>query len=247
MPNSWFQFKQFMVRQDRCAMKVSTDACIQGAWAARYLQRQAGPLHVLDIGTGTGLLSLMLAQEAPQAQFLAIELHEAACKQAAENFAASPWADRLQAHHTALNDLAAKPEHHTRYDFIICNPPFFHNHLAAKEAQRNDARHSAALDKPALAGAIAQLLGPSGTCCILYPATEWSAWEQIAAAYGLYPHHVLEVQPSLQHRPNRVAGIFGRGPAADKEAAASALVIYEPDRRYTTAFAALLRPYYLAL
>lgn len=244
MSNSWFRFKQFRVGQERCAMKVSTDACIQGAWTAQQLQRIScgKPLHLLDIGTGTGLLSLMLAQSYDAAMIDAIELNEDAAQQAAENFAQSPWHSRLRALHTSL---AAFNRGEGAYDTIICNPPFFHNQLQAAQQARSDARHSAALDKPTLARALAHLLTEQGYCSIMYPASEWEDWLKTAATQGLHARVTLAIQPRNQQLANRFVGIFSKGHA--EETFNETLVIYEDDQRYTPAFSALLQPYYLAL
>lgn len=244
MPNSWFRFKQFHVGQERCAMKVSTDACIQGAWTAQQLQHMScgKPLRLLDIGTGTGLLSLMLAQEYDTVLIDAIELNEDAAQQAAGNFAQSPWHDRLRAMHTSLAEF--KGGEHT-YDIIICNPPFFHNQLQAVQQARNDARHSTALDKPTLAQALAHLLKEQGYCSIMYPASEWKDWLETAAGQGLQARVTLAIHPRGQQPANRFVGIFGKD---QTEAICNeTLVIYEEDQSYTPAFSTLLQPYYLAL
>lgn len=242
MPNSWFQFKQFRVQQDRCAMKVSTDACIQGAWAAIQFPGKASQ-RVLDIGTGTGLLSLMLAQTLPDAHIDAIELNMEACAQAAGNFALSPWADRLKATPTALADFieVATPS----YDLIICNPPFFHNQLQAAQTARNDARHSVALDKETLAAAIAQLLSPEGYCCVMYPEREWLDWRHTATAHQLCAEKILEVQPGATAAVNRVIGIFRRQETS--RTGMEKLIIYQENKQYTDGFRQLLAPYYLHL
>ncbi|HEY0272940.1 MAG TPA: methyltransferase domain-containing protein, partial [Chitinophaga sp.] len=117
MGNPYFKFKQFIVRQDRCAMKVCTDACLQGAYTARYLSGKPSVGRVLDIGTGTGLLSLMGAQQS-NAFFTGVELDVAAGAQAAENFAASPWKARLAAVCTDARTFSAPAP----FDFIISNP-----------------------------------------------------------------------------------------------------------------------------
>ena len=225
-------------------MKVSTDACIQGAWAARQLQ-EAQALTVLDIGTGTGLLSLMLAQLNPGIVVDAIELNEEAAEQARHNFSASPWSKRLQVYPNALADFRNAHPAQEQYDFIICNPPFFHNQLQAPDKARNDARHSVSLSKTELAGTASALLKPSGTLCVLYPAREWDDWEKAAAQYGLYPQKTLTIHPNSTAAPNRLTGLFSK--VTDAPTHKDQLVIYEPDKRYTPAFTDLLQAYYLYL
>src|SRR5688500_11779251 len=129
MANQYFQFKQFSIQQDRCAMKVSTDACIQGAWTPIADNVK----DVLDIGAGTGLLSLMLAQRNYDIRIDAVELDVEAAQQAKENVASSPWKDRVEV-------IQADVTQHSftkLYDMVICNPPFFNNSLLGDTDTRN--------------------------------------------------------------------------------------------------------------
>jgi tRNA1Val (adenine37-N6)-methyltransferase len=241
MPNAYFDFKQFRIAQDRCAMKVSTDACIQGAWLATVF-RQNNPATILDIGAGTGLLSLMLAQELPDSLITAIEINEAACVQAAENIRNSPWAERVSVIQTALQDF--RPQ--ATFDAIICNPPFFHNHLESQDQDRSLARHSHTLTKEVLAESLARCLNQEGGAGILYPTTEWPAWVDIAQQQGLYVQQQLLIRPHEGKAPNRIVGIMGHHPVTDIDA--TELCIYEKGSRvYTAAFEGLLKLYYLHL
>jgi tRNA1Val (adenine37-N6)-methyltransferase len=243
MANDWFRFKQFMIAQDKCAMKVSTDACIQGAYAARYLKQQAVPgklWQVLDIGTGTGLLSLMIAQEV-NAMIDAVEADAAASRQAAANFSNSDWHARLHAHHGNIKDYVPA----LQYDFIICNPPFFNNSLKNKNAGKTMARHDDTLPQALLAQLVRQLLQDEGRFCVMYPATEWQQWTHVAAEAGLQ----LIAQLSIKHKSgqpgNRQIGIFQKNipEALYKEA----LVIYGADGNYAPPFVALMKAYYFNL
>lgn len=241
MPNAYFDFKQFRIAQDRCAMKVSTDACIQGAWLAAAF-RQSQPSTILDIGTGTGLLSLMLAQECSKAIITAVEINEDACAQAMENARNSPWADRVEICCKALQDMDVA----LKYDAIICNPQFFHNHLESQDGHRSLARHSHTLSKEVLAGKAAQLLSPAGVAGILYPTSEWDAWVSIARNNGLYVQHQLLIKPYMHKAPNRVVGIMSRQMPVSVQT--TVLCIYEAGtRNYTPEFIDLLNPYYLHL
>jgi tRNA1Val (adenine37-N6)-methyltransferase len=231
-------------------MKVSTDACIQGAWASRWLQqhRHSGDVKILDIGTGTGLLSLMLLQLNPGSSMDAIELNENAFLQARKNFNSSPWSDKLVVYHHSLNDYVAKSGNgleHKQYHFIICNPPFFHNHLQAQQKARNDARHSISLSKADLAHAVSILLDAKGFFCVMYPCTEWNDWLQVGKDHDLYALSTIEVRPKAKMQPNRVIGLFAKKNNQPSET--ETLVIYEEDKNYTEQFKALLQPYYLAL
>jgi tRNA1Val (adenine37-N6)-methyltransferase len=245
MANDYFQFKQFRILQEHCAMKVSTDACIQGAWAASILGNSVQPRRVLDIGTGTGLLSLMLAQQHPDLNIDGLEIDPGATRQALENIKASPWPQRVKVWPVALQDFIREPAHAGAYDYIICNPPFFHNQLQSIQQQRNQARHSISLSKELLAAATVRLLRNEGICCILYPAREWEAWHHIALQHGLHLQQSLSIQPDEHKAPNRIAGIYTLYP--QHRPGITYLTIRQHDGHYTPEFISLLQPYYLHL
>lgn len=186
----------------------------------------------------------MLAQELPGARIEAIELNMEAAGQAAANCQASPWSNRLRVNAIALNDFTNDDTVHP-YDFIICNPPFFHQQLPSPEAARNDARHSTALDKESLARGIARLMSDEGTACIMYPAREWPNWLKAAADEGLYPLKLLNIQARRELPANRILGLFGKkAPAFCTD---GLLTIYDQPGAYTLPFTVLLRPFYLHL
>ncbi|RQO31597.1 hypothetical protein DBR32_06485 [Taibaiella sp. KBW10] len=242
MANSYFDFKQFRIAQDHCAMKVSTDACIQGAWLAKVLQLQP-PARLLDIGTGTGLLSLLLAQSLPEVHITAIEINEQASIQAADNIQQSPWANRIQVQHTSLQQFSPAED---AFEAIICNPPFFHKHLESKDEDRSAARHSPALSKAVLAEKVQEYLAPEGQFGLMYPVSEWADWLKVAAQQGLYCQRQLRVQPHQQKEANRVVGVFGKKPCS--EPLTETLCIYEAGTRtYTSDFILLMKQYYIYL
>ncbi|MBW8687853.1 tRNA1(Val) (adenine(37)-N6)-methyltransferase [Chitinophaga rhizophila] len=241
MANHYFSFKQFTVYQDACAMKVCTDACVQGAYTAAYLSTRPPVHRILDIGTGTGLLSLMLAQEVPAATITGIELDTAAATQASTNFAASPWSDRLQVIATDAKDLAAT----TLYDFIITNPPFYESDLKSVNQLRNQAMHATTLDYIELLQVIDRHLSATGQFSVLLPYRPFADFVQLAAKAGFVLQDVLHVKQSEQHDYFRSVGIFGRHTAPLGE---QFLSIRQADKKtYTTEFARLLQPYYLFL
>ncbi|HMI78726.1 MAG TPA: methyltransferase, partial [Ferruginibacter sp.] len=162
MPNNYFQFKQFTVFQDKCAMKVCTDACLFGSLIANG---QLLPAHCLDIGTGTGLLSLMYAQKDPLAIIDAVEIDEAVAGQAKENFAASPWAGRLNIFNTDI--LALHPPE--KYDLIFSNPPFFEDDLRSPDEFKNSAKHDTTLDLKQLLQVVDTNLTNEGSFAVLLP------------------------------------------------------------------------------
>ncbi|WP_428624382.1 tRNA1(Val) (adenine(37)-N6)-methyltransferase [Sedimenticola sp.] len=175
---STFRFQQFTVQQGESAMKVCTDATLFGAMAP-----VAGGEQVLDIGAGGGLLSLMLMQLGA-AQVTAVELTESACRDAALNFAASPWCDHLEWVHQSIQDFAADCQR--RYDLVISNPPFFQQHSKSRETLRNLARHSDRLPHTELVGIAARLLSESGCFYLLIPRHAVAPVTALAEAAGLF-------------------------------------------------------------
>ena len=238
MANDYFQFQQFRIDQGDCAQKVSTDACLLGA--ATDL---TGATRVLDIGTGTGLLALMVAQRAPQALIEAIEIDPAAAAQAARNVAASPWASRIGVRPLSLAAYAAALP--PVFSHIICNPPFFRHSLAPPDAARATARHAGAgsLTFAEIAAFAADFLAPAGTLTVLLPPPEMAHFAQAAQAAGLPPQARLVVRHRPGGRVTRVIGQFGREAAAGE----TNLLIQEEDGAYSAAFRALLAGFYLGL
>lgn len=226
-------------------MKVSTDACIQGAWSAAQLQGLQ-PATILDIGAGTGLLTLMLAQRLTASRFLAIEPEPGACAQAAENFRSSPWPERIRCEGTDLQGLIGQHRNGKNFEAIICNPPFFEGQLGAGSAPRNLARHDA-LSMAELAGSAWRLLRPGGILSVLYPEREWARWERTAAQAGWELRRELKIVPAPGKAANRRIGLFSEAAGTRCVTVREELIIYEAPGRYSPAFVQLLQPYYLYL
>lgn len=237
MSNSYFQFKQFRIEQDRCAMKVSTDACIQGAWTPVAPEAR----RMLDIGAGTGLLSLMMAQRFPLLHIDAVELNPDAASQAADNIAASPWAGRISLSQADVRSLDF-PE---RYDLIICNPPFFTDHLRSEDLARNDARHAHTLDMEELEQVMRKALDEKGRVCLLLPVTEWPDRAAHLEASGWQLQHRLDVRSKAEKQPERVISIWGR--YSEQIAIREELTIYKGHNQYTAEAGTLLKDFYLRL
>lgn len=234
--NTYFQFKQFRVEQDSCAMKVSTDACILGAWAPV----NSTVKRVLDIGTGTGLLSLMLAQKNSNIHIDAIELNEDAARQAAMNFTTSPWRDRLKGIYADIRHFSAD----TKYDMIICNPPFFQNSLSGSDKHRNIARHTHELEYKDIIAAMDRYLNENGYAVILLPAAEHEIWNVLLKKYGWYVNTQLNVKPLPYKSVNRIISVCSRH---NTDCDQQELCIYLEQGRYSPEFISLLKPYYLQL
>ncbi|WP_161890429.1 tRNA1(Val) (adenine(37)-N6)-methyltransferase [Pontibacter russatus] len=236
MPNDFFQFKQFRVAQDRCAMKVCTDSCLFGA----YID-VAGARRVLDIGAGTGLLSLMVAQRS-EAVVDAVEINPEAQVQARENFAVSPWADRLRLHAEPLQHYAAQQP----YDVILSNPPFFLASLKSENAAKNTARHTGDLLFEDILHFARQHLTPQGHLFLLLPPAEAALFQKAAQAYGFHLAETVEVFTYRGGKCIRHIQTFGFAPVG--QPLSRRLYIREADKAtYTQEFIALLQPYYLHL
>jgi tRNA1Val (adenine37-N6)-methyltransferase len=179
MSNKYFRFKQFTVYQDRCAMKVGTDGMLLGAWA-----EVSGCRRILDVGAGTGLIALMMAQRCSEAVIDAVEIDNEAYMQAKSNIEASPFADRINIFNAAFQDFARTAT--AAYDLIISNPPFFVSSLKSPVYKRNIARHDERLPLRELFEAAKLRLAPEGRIALIVPAPQHIDTEDIASATGLF-------------------------------------------------------------
>lgn len=185
MPNDHFTFKRFTVRQDKCAMKVGTDGVLLGAWAGG---RDILVSNVLDVGTGTGVVALMLAQRFPGARIDAIDIDVCAVSQATENFAQSEWIERICAVHSSVQDF--RPDR--KYDLIVSNPPYFIDSMKA-DAKRTLARHTDTLSYADLVDGVVRLLGNDGSFAVIFPYVESNIFIIEAAKKGLYVNRRMDV------------------------------------------------------
>jgi tRNA1Val (adenine37-N6)-methyltransferase len=194
MGNSWFQFQQFRINQDRCAMKISTDAVLLGA-----LAEADEPKHILDIGTGTGIIALMLAQRFSEAKIEAVELDEQAAIQAGENFAGSKFDARLTIHQERIQDFATSK----RFDLIVSNPPYFTAHLKAKGKERNQALHTDTLSFADLVKQVTRLLANSGRFWMILPPYESAVFQELALKQGLFSNQIFRLKDKPEKQVQR--------------------------------------------
>jgi tRNA1Val (adenine37-N6)-methyltransferase len=202
MPNNYFRFKQFIVFHDRCSMKVNTDGVLLGAWAD-----VASAGRALDVGTGSGIIALMIAQRS-QAWVDAVEIDQAAFLQAAENTDRSPWKDRIRIYHDSFQHFA--PDSNTGYDHIVSNPPYFRHSLKPSDSLRSKARHDVSLTHEDLLKHVVQCLAPAGRLSVILPYLTHQYFTEIAHYQGLYPQRITRVRPKPGASFSRVLLTFGK-------------------------------------
>ncbi len=236
MANSYFQFKQFKIERDKCAMKVCTDSCLFGAWVPIPTSTKT----ILDIGTGTGLLSLMCAQKT-NASITGIEIDEAAYLQTQSNFKNSHWNNRLE---VVLGDIR-KYAFQQKFDFIICNPPFFKDKIVSFSPTEKIAKHSTHLNIYELFESIHNLLNLNGQFACLFPFFRKDEIEKIAYEFNFHLVHSIYFKQSTSHSYFRYAAVFTtqkNEPLSHQEVA-----IKNELGHYSDAVIQLLQPYYLYL
>lgn len=236
MSNSYFQFKQFTVFHDRCAMKVGTDGVLLGAWT-----RTGQGCSILDIGTGTGLIALILAQRVPDARITAVELDREASLQAAENVRNSPWAARIEVVEADIRQYATRVSH--PFDIIVSNPPFFNSSLHSPSEARTQARHTDSLSYTELLQGVCLLLADGGEFSVIIPSDSATDFIVNAAGKGLYLHRRTNVRTLSRAQPKRVLLAFGKSVPAG--VITDELVIATQPGIYTEAYRELTRDLYL--
>ena len=183
-----FEFKKFKVNHERCRTRISTDAVVLGAWAeCKKAER------ILDVGTGSGVIALMLAQRNAEAQVVGVEIDAEAASQAKENVMYSPWADRIAIEHTDVQGYASDCE--DCFDLIVCNPPFFSGGSLSSGANRLAMRSTKKLPHGDLLGAFRTLLTETGKAVVVLPYIEGLRFSELARSYGLYPVRILQLRP----------------------------------------------------
>jgi tRNA1Val (adenine37-N6)-methyltransferase len=234
-----FQFKQFSVQQDKCAMKIGTDGVLLGAWCPI----DNNPNSILDIGAGTGILSLMLAQRTNAEQIDALEIDENAFEQATDNFENSPWSDKLFCFHAGLDEFVEDPE--DEYDIIISNPPFFSEDVKTNNESRDLARFQEAMPFEDLVEAADLLLSENGIFAVIIPYKEEERFIDLCAEMELFPIKVTRVKGSHTTPIVRSLLAFKRYELSVLEA--DELVIEINRHEYTDDYINLTKDFYLKM
>ena len=243
MANSYFKFRQFTIQQDKCAMKVCTDACLFGALVANNIfstTKTNDALQCLDIGTGTGLLSLMITQKNNQIKIDAIEIDAPAAEQATENIAASPWANNIQVFKKDILTLETDKE----YNYIFSNPPFFKDDLKSAVKAKNNAKHDTSLSLLQLLQVVNKQLATTGVFAVLLPYHRVDYFIEESKKMGLYLTKQVLVKQTIKHKFFRGILFFNR---TQSETELSEIVIKDAENNYPPEFAAALKDYYLFL
>lgn len=237
-----FQFKQFAINDDRCAMKVGTDGVLLGAWAD-----VAHAKRVLDVGAGCGLISLMLAQRFPQIHVTALELDSDAAIQAQENAAESPFAMQVDVVEGDFADFALQDDGRTfeAFDAIVSNPPFFEEDLLPPDGARANARHTAAgLNFENLVAGSARLLCDGGTLSVIIPKDAQLRFHAICNRHGFSLLRATDVRTVIRKAPKRVMLHFVKSRSATAEVLRDEIVLMQDGKR-SAAYADLCRDFYL--
>jgi tRNA1Val (adenine37-N6)-methyltransferase len=233
MSNPYFSFKQFTVRHDRCAMKVGTDGTLLGAWT-----RVEEARRILDVGTGTGLIALMMAQRVPEARILAIDIDCEAVGQATENVAASPWPERIC---VERRDVRTLDEPAGTFDLVVSNPPYF-NALHSPDAQRHAARHTDSLSFGELTAAAARLLTAEGRLAVVIPTDAVREMQAAAAEADLFPcrHTLVRTKPGAPAKRSLLEFQRRVEPYAEEE-----LLLEEAPNQRSAQYRALTADFYI--
>lgn len=228
-----FHFKQFVVKQKTGVMKVGTDGILLGAWV-----NVTDAKHILDIGTGSGMVALMCAQKNQEAKIDAVDIEEAAYKMASKNTAASVWKDRMEVFHGSVQEFSKVRD--IQYDVIVTNPPFFTGGTFSKDADRNQMRHTIKLPNGELLQAVRRLMKRSGRFCVILPYLEGLRFKEQAEQYGFYCTRKTEVFPTPTKGIERLLLQFEfiENPLESDQ------LIIEENKTYTEAFVGLTKTFY---
>jgi tRNA1Val (adenine37-N6)-methyltransferase len=231
-----FHFKKFSIDDSNAAMKIGTDAVLLGAWADCK-----NATHVLDIGTGSGILALMMAQRNPDAVIIAVEIDPDAAGLAKENVKLSPWPDRIQVYNTSFQEFSMVTKY--KFNLVICNPPFFTNSLKSPGKSRNLARHNDSLPVSELLKFTSDLLTDPGKAFFIIPANDFENWKQEAAKHSLFVSVLTFVRSTSGHNPHRVLVMFTKQKPA--EIIKNNISIYISNSIYTPEYVELTKDFYL--
>nr|WP_104735411.1 methyltransferase [Hanstruepera ponticola] len=233
---SEFKFKKFTINQDNCAMKIGTDGILLGSWT----RLDHHPFSILDIGAGTGVLSLMMAQRSQAGMIDAIEIDDNAYEQCVDNFEQAPWSDRLFCYHASLLEFADEIE--DTYDLIICNPPFYSEDYKSDNKQRDLARFQDAMPFEHLVACVSKLLSEKGVFSVIIPFKEEAGFVDLALKHKLFQNRTLHVKGNTNSDIKRSLMEFS---FTKKPLVTETLIIETSRHRYTQEYINLTNDFYL--
>lgn len=234
--NTYFQFKQFRIIQEHSAMKVGMDGVLLGAWATAK-----GADRILDIGTGTGLIALMMAQKNSRAQIDALEIDPDAFREACLNFQQSGWSDRIHPELCPFQEFAERSN--LKYDLIVSNPPFFANGIQVPAPKRALARHAGSLPLDVLISGAAKLLREKGRIALVLPVESLKELEQTAGSGNLSVSRLCRIKPNPQKPDFRILVELTNTPVSAQEE--TLMIEFEKHHEYTPEYRALTKDFYL--
>jgi tRNA1Val (adenine37-N6)-methyltransferase len=234
-----FHFKEFTIEQDRCAMKIGTDGILLGAWA-----NLKDPYSILDIGAGTGIIGLMMAQRSNAGLIDALELDEDAYEQCVDNFENSKWGDRLFCYHASLDEFAEEMKEEEKYDLIISNPPFYVEDYKTENESRNLARFTDSLPFEELAELSSGLLSDEGELAVIIPYSEEVNFLKIAKSVNLFPNKITRVRGTVNTPLKRSLLQLSFSEVKVQE---SELTIEISRHQYTEEYRELVKDFYLKM
>lgn len=239
--NKPFHFKEFTIEQDKTAMKVGTDAVLLGAWCSL----ETRPDTILDVGSGTGLLSLMMAQRSDAETIDAVEIDPNAYEQSVANFEKSDWSDHLFCYHSSFQDFSEEmKEENQEYDLIISNPPFYNDNFETNNSSRNTARFTSALSFKDLLESTSKILSDSGVFTIIIPFKEEMTFISLAGKYRLFLNRVCRVRGTENSEIKRSMVEFS---FYQRELEETTLVIEKERHIYTREYVNLTKDFYLKM
>lgn len=231
-----FHFKKFSIDDSTAAMKVGTDAVLLGAWA-----KCENETRILDIGSGSGILALMMAQRNKSVPIDAVEIDSDAADIANQNFLLSPWAGQINLYNQSISDFQLHTKH--QYSLIVCNPPFFTNSLKTPDKARNLARHNDSLPVSELLEISSRLLLEAGKAAFIIPVDAYEYWQHEAKKCNLFPYCIKVVRSSPTHKPHRILIVFTS--VKQTESIDSELIIYQSEKKYSFEYQNLTKDFYL--
>jgi tRNA1Val (adenine37-N6)-methyltransferase len=231
-----FHFKKFSIDDSKSAMKVGTDSVLLGAWVPCENETR-----ILDIGSGSGILALMMAQRNPETPVDAVEIVKDAARQSLENIKLSPWPEQVTVYNTSIQGYCRTTSF--AYSLVVCNPPFFTDSLKAPDQARTMARHNESLPVAELLQVTSGILSEHGKAAFILPANDFEKWKSEASKSHLYPTYLTFVRSSQSHTPHRVLVIFAH--LGIRDIKIDEIIIYQSRSVYTSKYKELTKDFYL--